>query len=143
MILIKELSHNDADLCFQLDSSTISLWNKKQWENEFNKKGGNILGILFSEKIIGICSFSIVLDEAQINYFSVSTKFRRKGYGTLLMKHLIKKCELFNLKKLLLEVSEENKIAIEFYDKFDFLTVGFRKKFYIDGSNALLKEKYL
>jgi len=47
------------------------------------------------------------------------------------------------LNKLLLEVSQSNVIAERFYSRFDFSTVGIRKNYYKDGSNALLKEKKL
>jgi len=40
-----------------------------------------------------------------------------------------------------LEVSQSNVTAERFYSRFDFSTVGTRKNFYKDGSNALLKEK--
>ena len=59
------------------------------------------------------------------------------------MSYLIKKCEKLNLKKLLLEVSESNSTAEKFYSHFDFSTVGIRKNYYKDGSDALLKEKKL
>ena len=83
------------------------------------------------------------LDEAQINYFVVNKKFRKKGFGSYLMSYLIKKCEHLNLKKLLLEVSQSNVTAERFYSRFDFSTVGIRKNYYKDGSHALLKEKKL
>ena len=47
------------------------------------------------------------------------------------------------INKLLLEVSQNNLNAENFYNRFDFNTVGTRKNFYKDGSNALLKEKKL
>ena len=143
MISIKEISENDIDLCYQLDSNTISLWNKKQWTNEFKKEGTKVLGLLVSNLIVGICVFQVVLDEAQINYFVVNKKFRKKGFGSYFMSYLIKKCEKLNLKKLLLEVSEGNVNAERFYSRFDFYTVGIRKNYYKDGSNAVLKEKKL
>jgi len=70
-------------------------------------------------------------------------KFRKKGFGSYLMSYLIKKCEKLNLKKLLLEVSQNNVTAEKFYSHFDFFTVGIRKNYYKDGSHALLKEKKL
>ena len=57
------------------------------------------------------------------------------------MTYLIKECEKQNVKKLLLEVSENNSIAEVFYRKFNFLTVGRRKNYYKDGADAILKEK--
>ncbi len=143
MISIKQINEKDIELCFDLDSNTISLWSKKQWANEFKKEGTKIFGLLVTNLIIGICVFQVVLDEAQINYFVVNKQFRKKGFGSYLMSYLIKKCEELSLKKLLLEVSQNNVIAERFYNKFDFSTVGIRKSYYKDGSDALLKEKKL
>ena len=143
MISFKEINHKEFELCFELDSNTISLWTKKQWESEFKKKGVKVVAMLIKKKIIGIYVLHTIIDEAQINYFSIKKRFRRKGYGSYLMNYLIKQCEKLNIKKLLLEVSETNSIAEVFYSKFNFLTVGRRKNYYKDGTDAVLKEKYL
>ena len=143
MISIKQINKKDIDLCYELDSNTISLWSREQWSNEFKKDGTKIFGLLIKNLVIGICVFQVVLDEAQINYFVVKKKFRKKGFGSYLMSYLIKNCEKLNLKKLLLEVSQSNVTAEKFYSRFDFSTVGIRKNYYKDGSHALLKEKKL
>ena len=128
---------------YELDSNTISLWSKEQWANEFKKDGTRIFGLLIENLVIGICVFQVVLDEAQINYFVVNKKFRKKGFGSYVMRYLIKKCEKLNLTKILLEVSQGNVTAERFYSRFNFSTVGIRKNYYKDGSHALLKEKKL
>ena len=143
MISIKQINEKDIDLCYELDSNTISLWSKEQWDNEFKKHGAKIFGLSINNLVIGIFVFQVVLDEAQINYFVVNKKFRKKGFGSYLMSYLIKKCEELSLKKILLEVSQGNNIAERFYSRFDFSTVGIRKNYYKDGSHALLKEKKL
>ena len=143
MISIKQINEKDIDLCYELDSNTISLWTKKQWADESKKEGTKIFGLLKTNLVVGICVFQVVLDEAQINYFVVNQKFRKKGFGSYLMTYLIKRCEKLNIKKLLLEVSQSNVIAERFYSRFDFYTVGIRKNYYKDGSHALLKEKKL
>ena len=143
MISIKQINEKDIDLCYELDSDTISLWSKKQWSNEFKKEGTKIFGLLVTNLVIGICVFQVVLDEAKINYFVVDQKYRKKGFGSYLMSYLIKNCEKLNIKKLLLEVAQSNLSAERFYTRFDFTTVGIRKNYYKDGSHALLKEKKL
>ena len=143
MISIKQINENDIDLCYELDLNTISLWTKKQWASEFKKQGTKIVGLLIDNLFIGVCVFQVVLDEAQINYFVVDQKFRKKGFGSYLMNYLIKQCEKLNVKKLLLEVSRSNVIGQKFYSRFNFHTVGVRKNYYKDGSDALLKEKIL
>ena len=141
MISIKEIDHKEFELCFELDSNTLGLWTKKQWEKEFKKRGVKIVAILIRKRMIGVCVFESIIDEAQINYFSINKRFRRKGYGSYLMNYLIQHCEKLNIKRLFLEVSETNSIAEAFYRKFNFLTVGRRKNYYKDGSDAVLKEK--
>ena len=143
MISIKRMNENDIDLCFELDSNTISLWSKKQWTNEFKKESTKIFGLLIANFLIGICVLQFVLDEAHINYFVINQKYRKQGFGSYFMRYLIKKCKKFNIYKLLLEVSQNNIKAEKFYNRFDFYTVGTRKNYYKDGSNALLKEKKL
>ena len=143
MISIKQINEEDIDLCYEFDSNTISLWSRKQWANEFKKEGTKIFGLQIKKLVIGICVFQVVLDEGQINYFVVNKKFRGKGFGSYLMNYLIKKCEKLYIKKLFLEVSHTNVTAEKFYDGFDFSTVGIRRNYYKDGSDALLKEKKL
>ena len=143
MISIKQIYEKDIELCYELDSNTISLWSKNQWANEFKKEGVQVLGILHTDIVIGICVFQVVLDEAQIIYFAVNHEYRERGFGSYLMNHLIWRCKKQNINKLQLEVSQKNIIAGKFYSNFNFYTVGIRKNYYKDGSNALLKEKLL
>ena len=143
MISIKHIKEYDSDLCYELDSNTISLWSKKQWTNEFKKDGTKIFGLSLENFVIGICVLQFVLDEAHINYFVVNQKYRKKGFGSYFMCYLIEKCKQLNINRLLLEVSQNNTQAEKFYNRFDFHTVGTRKNYYKDGSNALLKEKKL
>ena len=143
MISIKHIKEKEIDLCYELDSKTISLWSKRQWANEFKKEGIKVLGLLLSNSLIGICVLHVIIDEAQINFFVVDQKYRKKGLGSYLMKYVIKQCELLNINKLFLEVSHTNIPAERFYDRFDFSTVGIRRNYYKDGTDALLKEKQL
>ena len=143
MLSIKQIKEKDIDLCYELDSNTISLWSKKQWIDEFKKEDIKVFGLLLSNLVIGVCVFHVVLDEAQINFFVVNQKYRKRGFGSYLMVYLIKQCEKLNINKLFLEVSHTNTTADKFYSRFDFSTVGVRRNYYKDGSDALIKEKIL
>ncbi len=143
MISINQINEKDIDLCFELDLKTISLWSKNQWANEFKKEGIKVYGISITNLLIGICVLQVVLDEAQINYFAISSNFRNKGFGSHLMNYLIKVCEKIKVNKLYLEVSQSNVTAERFYSRFEFFTVGIRKNYYKDGTDALLKQKKL
>ena len=143
MLTTKEINPKDFELCFELDLDVLSLWNKKQWEKEFTKKGTKVIGLMLSNDLIGICVFQVVLDEAQINYFAIKREFRRQGFGTFFMENIMQAINLVNVNKMYLEVSEKNLSAEKFYNHLGFTTLGIRKRYYKDGSNALLKEKNL
>ena len=127
MLTIKQIKEKDIDLCYELDSNTISLWSKEQWANEFKKDDTKIFGLLIKKLVIGVCVFQVVLDEAQINYFVVKQKFRKKGFGSFLMSYLIKQCENLNIIKLFLEVSQTNVRDEKIYVRFDISNVGHRR----------------
>ena len=59
------------------------------------------------------------------------------------MLFLIQRCEKLSVNKLFLEVSHTNLTADKFYSRFDFSTIGIRRNYYKDGSDALIKEKIL
>ena len=143
MISINEINQKDFELCFELDSNTTSLWSKRQWDSEFKKEGIKAYGLLISNSVVGICVIQVIIDEAYINYFAIKKEFQRQRLGTKIMNYLINECEKLNINKLLLEVSDSNDAAKNFYNHFNFNTVGKRKNYYKDGSDALLKEKSL
>ena len=68
MISIKQINEKDIDLCFELDSKTISLWSKRQWANELKKEGIKVFGLLLSNLVIGICVFQVIFSSSTSKY---------------------------------------------------------------------------
>ena len=141
MIYIKNIEIEDSKDCIYLDSRSLNLWSQNQWENELINKHVNTLGIYSDELILGLCVFLIVVNEAELRYLSVDPSFRRKGLGSKLMNKFLEVCQRENITKVFLEVSNKNKEAISLYNSFGFETYIIRKKYYKDGSDAVLKEK--
>ncbi|WP_163716354.1 ribosomal protein S18-alanine N-acetyltransferase [Mangrovibacterium lignilyticum] len=72
---------------------------------------------------------------------AVSPKFRGAGLGQLLLNEALKRAASSNFKYLTLEVSEENKPAVNLYLRQGFEVFGERRAYYKDGSKALLMRK--
>ena len=141
MINIKEVNAKNSKSCYELDLKSIKLWNQNQWKNELEKDLVTAIGIFFNNLILGVCVFHKIYDEIEIRYLSVHPNFQRRGLGKKLIYNLIKECKNHNIKRIFLEVSLKNKQALSFYDYFGFETIGIRKKYYKDGSDAIIKEK--
>ena len=141
MTYIRVINSKDSKSCYELDLISIKHWNYHQWENELNKDYVTALGIYSNTKILGVCVFYKIYNELEIRYLSVHPSYKRRGLGKSLICEILSKCKSENITKIILEVSLKNKQALCFYDYFKFETVGVRKKYYKDGSDALLKEK--
>ena len=141
MITIKEINSKNSKSCYELDMKTIKHWNQSQWKIELEKDNVTAIGIYFNNSILGVCVLHKLFDEAEIRYLSVHPSYKRTGLGKKLIAKTFKECKKDNVKRILLEVSLNNKQALSFYDYFGFKTINLRKKYYKDGSDALLKEK--
>ena len=143
MYLVKKITIKESKECHQIDLMTIKLWNLKQWENELRKNYVYAFACFRNYQIIGICVFQIIFCNAELTYLSIHPTYKRKGLGKKLLKEIFNHCESFAIEKIQLEVSDKNFDALNFYRSFGFKTIGIRKKYYKDGSNALLQEKKL
>ena len=139
MIQIKEIKHQEYLNCYDFDSNSFKFWGKIQWENELRKSNVKSIGIYSDNLIVGICVFLLIFEEAELRYFSICPDLRRRGLGRKLFNKFLEICKKENIKKIFLEVSIKNKEAIGFYECFRFKTIGIRKKYYKDGSDALVK----
>lgn len=90
-----------------------------------------------NRKIVGY----VIADEERSLIISIAIhpEYRRRGYGKMLMKHVLR----FMKGKVILQVRKSNKEAIEFYKKLGFEEEGEIKRYYIDGEDALLMSKML
>jgi len=141
MINIKKICPENSESCYKLDLKSMKLWNQNQWKNELEKDHVTAMGVYSNNSILGVCVFHKMYDEAEIRYLSIHPSHKRRGLGKKLIYKIIKECKSENIKKIFLEVSLKNEHALNFYDNFGFETIRVRKKYYKDGSDAILKEK--
>ena len=143
MYLVKKITSSEYKECHEIDLITIKLWNLEQWEKELKKNYVYAFACFRDYQIVGICVFQKIFCNAELTYLSIHPTYKRKGLGKKLLKEIFNHCESFAIEKIQLEVSDKNFDAVNFYRSFGFETIGIRKKYYKDGSNALLQEKKL
>ena len=80
-------------------------------------------------------------DTADILNIGIDTDFKRQGYGTGLINHLIEELRKRNISEILLEVRAGNKSAIQFYNKQGFEKISVRKNYYTKSSKNQTKRE--
>ena len=143
-ITIIQLGVMHLDDCTDLDKKSLNgIWTKSQWERELADPKRICLGImeLGTNKLLGICSAWLVIDELQITFMAIHPLHQRKGLGKSLLSGLIKLSNSLQTNKIRLEVKDNNHPAQAFYKSMGFKTEGIRSNFYKDGSDALILNK--
>ena len=130
--------------CIELDKKSLKgLWTKSQWERELTDPKRICLGIIESEseKLLGVCSAWLIVDELHITFIAVYPMHQRKGLGKFLLSQIIKHSKSLQTNHIYLEVKNNNEPAKAFYKSMGFKTIGIRFNFYKDGSDALTLTK--
>jgi ribosomal-protein-alanine N-acetyltransferase len=126
------------------DIPTIVSFSNRYSEGELKRLLTNpnveIFVLQCADEILGYSVVWKLLDEAELHWFEIFEPFRGRGLSHLFMELLIKEISKSGIKKLLLEVSEKNEPAKRIYEKKGFKSIGVRKSYYPDGSNAILME---
>ena len=76
----------------------------------------------------------LAVDTADILNIGIDPDFKRQGYGTALLNHLIKELRKRHIVEILLEVRAGNKSAIQFYKRQGFKEISVRKNYYMKNS---------
>ena len=82
---------------------------------------------IINNAVVGFIHLAVSFDEADIVDIITDKEYRRKNIGTSLIKYAINDN---NLKKMNLEVRENNQVAIDFYQNLQFKKVRIIKNYY-------------
>ena len=106
---------------------------KKKWVKEefikFILKEYNIF-IISEPNPVGFLKATIIKDQMEIISFVIDKKYRNEGKGRALLNKILVIATNKKINNIFLEVSVENKIAINLYNKANFKKVGERKNYY-------------
>ena len=74
----------------------------------------------------------IAADEGEIGRIAVGPQFRKRGLGTVLLKHMLEEGGRAGVRAWFLEVRESNEAAVNLYKSAGFVPVGRRRAYYSD-----------
>ncbi len=86
----------------------------------------------------GMVLLRVAADEAEILTLAVAAEARRRGIGRRLMLAAAEAARRAGAARLFLEVSAANAPARALYEALGFRRVGQRRRYYADGSDALM-----
>lgn len=144
--MIREMEIEDLEQILPMEEQLFpgDGWDRKTFLYELQE---NPYAALFAYEEDGVISgyvdVWVMYEQAQIADIGVALSFQHKGIGSQLLCKAIEVAETKGCETMSLEVRCSNEKAIGLYDKYGFIDVGRRKRYYADGEDARLMVKAL
>ncbi len=130
-ITIREMTEDDIKDIAELEKECFSEpWSETSLRDELTNETARFYVLRNGGDLLGYIGSNNICNEVYITNVAVSSKYRGKGYGKILVNYLIKQCELERAFFITLEVRKSNENAIKLYEKCGFKLIGERKNFY-------------
>ena len=144
-VSIREMTEEDIKEIAELEKECFSEpWSENSLRDELTNETARFFVLRDSEKLLGYIGANNICNEVYITNVAVNSKCRGKGYGGILVKHLIKQSEAERAFFITLEVRKSNENAIKLYEKCGFKLIGERKNFYSKPTeDALIYTYYI
>lgn len=95
-----------------------------------------------NDKVLGFIHILINYETVELLNIIVHEKYRNKKIATILMDYMITALPT-NAERIILEVNETNIKAISLYNKFNFIEINRRKKYYRDNDAIIMERRII
>ncbi|MEE8330955.1 MAG: ribosomal protein S18-alanine N-acetyltransferase [Acidimicrobiia bacterium] len=133
MTHIRDMTLDDIDAVLTIEQATFSApWSRQMLTDELGASRRNYIVLEGPAGLEGYGGVMVTEDEGHVMTIAVTHDMQGRGYGTGLMVTLLQAAIEMGATRMLLEVRPSNRAARRMYQKFGFVPVGIRPRYYRD-----------
>jgi ribosomal-protein-alanine N-acetyltransferase len=137
--IIEPATMRDAAKLSQLHRASFHRgWGQGEFETMLAERNTLTQRLMLGRTLIGFIISRLAADEAEILSVAVAKSHRGRGYSRDLVAHHLGHLAGRGIRRVFLEVEENNAPAVRLYQRAGFSTVGRREQYYRDASGAKL-----
>ena len=137
--VIEPAGQRDAARLAQLHGASFHRgWGEGEFENLLAERNTFTQRLMLGRSQIGFIISRMAADEAEILSVAVASAQRGRGYSRNLLANHLGHLAGRGIRRVFLEVEENNQPAVRLYQRAGFATVGRREQYYRDASGAKL-----
>lgn len=136
---VETATTRDAPRLSQLHRASFHRgWGESEFETMLAERNTLAHRLMQGRAIIGFIISRIAADEAEILSVAVESARRGRGHSRQLLDIHLGHLAGHSVKRVFLEVEENNQPAVRLYERAGFATVGRREQYYASASGAKL-----
>lgn len=124
--------------CFGVDA-----WSENLLRQEIGQEDKHYILVFLDDELVAYGGFAQVLDEGDIMNIAVAQKYRRQGYGGIVLEKIFAIAKELGIGRITLEVRESNMPARSLYEKKGFQFCGIRRNYYRNKENCCIYWKVI
>ncbi|MCA2179930.1 ribosomal protein S18-alanine N-acetyltransferase [Nonomuraea glycinis] len=95
------------------------------------------------DQIVAYAGLAVAADQADVQTIAVLESHRGTGIGGAMLAELLRVAGERGAREIFLEVREDNPVARGVYQHFGFEEIGVRRRYYDDGTDAIMMRRKL
>jgi ribosomal-protein-alanine N-acetyltransferase len=127
-----------ALLALEADLFGPDAWGEASLRDELEGPGRRAVVLVSGADVLGYAVTMRAGDVVDLQRIAVRPDRQRQGLAALLLAEVAAAARADGADRMLLEVSDANAAAVAFYDKQGFKRIDVRRRYYRDGSDALV-----
>ncbi|MFI6505233.1 ribosomal protein S18-alanine N-acetyltransferase [Nonomuraea typhae] len=102
-----------------------------------------VVAVLDDERIVGYAGLAAAGDQADVQTIAVLHDHQSRGIGSAMLTELLGEARRRGAREIFLEVRSDNPRAKAVYERFGFEEIGVRRRYYDDGTDAVMMRRKL
>ncbi|MGJ6962618.1 ribosomal protein S18-alanine N-acetyltransferase [Streptosporangium sp. G11] len=145
--VLRQMTADDLPAVMEVERKTFpaDAWSEGMLRGELNDqpRTRHYVVALVDDEIVGYAGLAAAGDQADVQTIAVLAEWRRSGVGGAMLTELLAEAARRGAVSVFLEVRADNPGAQAVYDRFGFERIGLRRRYYEDGTDAIMMRKDL
>lgn len=145
--MLRQMTAADLPAVMAIERATFPLdaWSEGMLRGELadQPRTRHYVVALLEEEIVGYAGLAAAADQADVQTIAVLEAHQGKGIGSAMLTELLAEAVRRGAIEVFLEVRADNPRARSVYERFGFEEIGVRRRYYDDGTDAIVMKRKL
>ena len=146
-VKLRQMTEADLPAVMGIERNTFPMdaWSEGMLRGELadQPRTRHYVVALVGEEIVGYAGVAAAADQADVQTIAVDHPHQGTGIGGALLTELLAEAGRRGAREIFLEVRADNPQARGVYEHFEFEVIGRRRRYYDDGTDAIMMRRKL